>query len=669
MLVAKGESQLALAIDSTVLVSVLDLGGKTLCSVETKRTTTIGEVKQLIQCHTGLEAELSKLQLLDSDRHLRNGDTLGSLDLPRDVQFYILTDTRLIVAERAQIKPQEVTNEILAELCNAEQPGVLSLADCRKIADISCLVQQSQVRVLILSGCAGISGEQVSACIIAMGGLEILDVSSCRFGEKGAKHIANTLQSSDTRALISLNLRKNGLGVEGAKIIAAVLPGCTALTQLDVSSNTLVGKTWNSINSAYDYESSGIQALADALPKCQALSSLNLADDNLGALFPPEGWIVDDDDGIFYGPNDEEQEDPPPGSSPAGIIAVFNAIKDMRALSVLNLASNNLGALVLPEGWTKNYGEVDGKYGNVFTHADGTKQMEHPGKPEGIIALANAIPNMGAMTSLNLASNSLGVEGAKIIAAFLPKCTALMSLNMSKNGIKGAEAGKALGDALAGNTVLKELDLSGEYCYPNMDIGFVKAFTPGLSDNVALTSLNLSSNYLTGDDGDDMSGVTALANAIPDMGALTALNLAENSIGANTVGWVIQPGHVPEQRYKHSDGRMRGRLPEGEQLGKPEGVIAVANAIKDMGALSTFTFSGDYSSSKPVTMETTMTEADFSGKALGVSGGMMVAAFLPKCQALIKLDISSNYIHDYIGGEQEGDLQRICVASGIELAK
>jgi hypothetical protein len=50
------------------------------------------------------------------------------------------------------------------------------------------------------------------------------------------------------------------------------------------------------------------------------------------------------------------------------------------------------------------------------------------------------------------------------------------------------------------------------------------------------------------------------------------------------------------------------------------------------GALSTFTFSGDASSSQPVTMETTMTAADFSGKELGVSGGMMVAAFLPKCQ-------------------------------------
>ena len=164
--------------------------------METKRTTTIGEVKQLIQRHTGLEAELSKLQLPDSDRRLRNGDTLGSLDLPSVVQFYILTDTRLIVAERAQIKPQEVTNEILAGLCNAEQPGVLSLAGCTQIADISCLVQQSQVRVLILSGCAGISGEQVAACIIAMGGLEVLDVSSCRFGKKDAKHIANALQSS-----------------------------------------------------------------------------------------------------------------------------------------------------------------------------------------------------------------------------------------------------------------------------------------------------------------------------------------------------------------------------------------------------------------------------------------------------------------------------------------
>jgi hypothetical protein len=40
-----------------------------------------------------------------------------------------------------------------------------------------------------------------------------------------------------------------------------------------------------------------------------------------------------------------------------------------------------------------------------------------------MIALANALPDMRALMCLNLASNSLGVEGAKIIAACLPKCT------------------------------------------------------------------------------------------------------------------------------------------------------------------------------------------------------------------------------------------------------
>jgi hypothetical protein len=64
-----------------------------------------------------------------------------------------------------------------------------------------------------------------------------------------------------------------------------------------------------------------------------------------------------------------------------------------------------------------------------------------------------------------------------------------------------------------------------------------------------------------------------------------------------------------------------GSTPDITVIPKAKGVL-----------LSMFTFSGDYSSSQFVTMETTMTEADFSGKELGVSGGMMVAAFLPKCQ-------------------------------------
>jgi hypothetical protein len=49
-----------------------------------------------------------------------------------------------------------------------------------------------------------------------------------------------------------------------------------------------------------------------------------------------------------------------------------------------------------------------------------------------------------------------------------------------------------------------------------------------------------------------------------------------------------------------------------------------------MGALSQFIFSGD-ENDNTFTMQTSMTDADFSGQGLGVSGAIMVAAFLPKC--------------------------------------
>ena len=48
----------------------------------------------------------------------------------------------------------------------------------------------------------------------------------------------------------------------------------------------------------------------------------------------------------------------------------------------------------------------------------------------------------------------------------------------------------------------------------------------------------------------------------------------------------------------------------------------------NVGALATISF-GD---TEAVTMKATMTAADLSGKELGVSGAIIVAAFLSKCQ-------------------------------------
>jgi Ran GTPase-activating protein (RanGAP) involved in mRNA processing and transport len=135
------------------------------------------------------------------------------------------------------------------------------------------------------------------------------------------------------------------------------------------------------------------------------------------------------------------------------------------------LASNNLGELVLPEGWTQGF-KAD--YSAMeYTNADGRKQDAHPGKPEGIIAVANAIKDMEALSVLSLKENSL--------------CT--------------KDAGKALAQALAGNTTLRELDVSDNQSPAGNGSardgpGFAEELAVGIRDNGAMTSLNLSSNGL-----------------------------------------------------------------------------------------------------------------------------------------------------------------------------
>jgi hypothetical protein len=45
------------------------------------------------------------------------------------------------------------------------------------------------------------------------------------------------------------------------------------------------------------------------------------------------------------------------------------------------------------------------------------------GDMSAVTALANAIPDMGALAKFDISKNGLKAKGAKIIAAILPKCT------------------------------------------------------------------------------------------------------------------------------------------------------------------------------------------------------------------------------------------------------
>ena len=89
------------------------------------------------------------------------------------------------------------------------------------------------------------------------------------------------------------------------------------------------------------------------------------------------------------------------------------------------------------------------------------------------------------------------------------------------------------------------------------------------------------------------------------------------------------------------------------------GVIKFTEDMKEMGALCKLTWSGDqyilmdgeygWKDAPPVTLDTAMTEADFSNKHLGVSGAIILAAVLG-CKtfrdsgSLVSLNLAQNGI-------------------------
>jgi hypothetical protein len=91
----------------------------------------------------------------------------------------------------------------------------------------------------------------------------------------------------------------------------------------------------------------------------------------------------------------------------------------------------------------------------------------------GVISLANAIPDMGAISSVNLLMNSIGIEQAQALASILKAHPTLKSLC----GNKGDET---------------ELDMSGK----KMESWDAIMLAPEITDNGAMMSLNLASNNL-----------------------------------------------------------------------------------------------------------------------------------------------------------------------------
>jgi Leucine-rich repeat (LRR) protein len=297
-----------------------------------------------------------------------------------------------------------------------------------------------------------------------------------------------------------------------------------------------------------------------------AMTSLNISNNNIGQPDEcPEGWSYGLQEGHsatyeYKHTDGRKQNDPPTGSKSSGVTALANAIKDMGALSKFDISSNNLcaaGAKVLAEALKDNQVLPMG----ALAKFDISDNMLGP---EGGKALAVCLKGNRSITELNIAANCFGMNlssgecdnaGVIAIADAIGDMGAMTSLDVSNNRLF-AEGTKLLAEALTSNQIMTALNVSSNYMM-----------------------LNVSSN-------DGAQGVTALADAIPAMGAISSINLLLNDIPVKQAQKLVKIMQAKEKLTT-----LCGLSKEETELdfscqGLESGdIVLIANDISDMRAL------------------------------------------------------------------------------------
>ena len=116
---------------------------------------------------------------------------------------------------------------------------------------------------------------------------------------------------------------------------------------------------------------------------------------------------------------------------------------------------------------------------------------------------------------------------------------------------------------------------------------------------------------------------------------MAILNISFNQMATKEAGKALADALAANSTLKELDVSKNTDRGDGYGFNGADGpgfAKELAIGVSANRAMKKLTISGDKSWSKPVTIETSMTEADFSDKVLGVSGAIMLAAFLPKCR-------------------------------------
>ena len=154
--------------------------------------------------------------------------------------------------------------------------------------------------------------------------------------------------------------------------------------------------------------------------------------------------------------------------------------------------------------------------------------------------VAAMLPQMSALTKLNLENNYVGFGGLETLgrlAAVLPKMSALTQLNLAYNyvGISGAER---LAGVLGQCFSLAVLDVAGN-SMRNAGVEILAEVLPQMS---ALTQLNLANNSVGFEHSDKLHCVLKLSELLPQCSSLTNLNLESNHLSEGACNLAMMPG-------------------------------------------------------------------------------------------------------------------------------
>jgi hypothetical protein len=217
--------------------------------------------------------------------------------------------------------------------------------------------------------------------------------------------------------------------------------------------------------------------------------------------------------------------------------------------------------------------------------------------------LAPSLITMCFLTELSL--RGLGRDGVAACADLLQQDTRLASLDISGNSFgrtvpSNSSELRALASGLRTNATVKVLRIAQN----ELTSDHMQVLAPAISHNTALFRLDLSNNKICFNKAHIAPGMSAIAVALENNKTLKELNIAGNYID--------------------------------DQVS-----IALAGAIQH-GGLSQLTIGADYSVKHPVTMDVSMTEANFYKKDLKASGASLIAAFIPRCQSLTSINLLFN---------------------------